>query len=642
MQRSKRRTAIFAGLTTLALVAAACGGDDDGGESTEVDVTTGDTGGDTATTTGDTGGDTATTTGDTGGDTGGDTDTTEGEAAPGESHVGDEGEPVQGGDLVYGIEADSANPWAPYRTSTATAGYVMMTSVADPLFTAYDDGEIAPMLVESWEANDDFTVWTFQVREGVLFHDGTPMDGAAVAFNIETCMGSPLTGAALTIIESVEGEGQTVTLNLREPDVVIPRAFTERQCAYMFSPDWLRTLPDLPQRTEGNPFFDAELAATPADGDPTQPVGSGAYVFESYTPGNGNSFRLVRNEDYWRGPDGVTGESLPYLDSIEGVVAVDIDSRTNGLRSGEFDLIHTSNVDSLSEFIGDDEFEVTSSSRFGDTNYIMLNTAQGEADPDGVNADSPLLNVNCRRALAQATDQQRLIDERYAGIAEIANGPFTPDMLGYTDDTGYPTFDPDAALESFETCLTELGTDSIEFTFNTTNDPFNVETNTLMISMWTDVFGDRIAASIEPIEQGQYIGLALVGTFNAFAWRNHGGIDPDTQNYWWNSASAAPIGELALNFGRFQDPDMDAALAELRSNPDEAARQEAAEEVNRIFGEQVYNIWTSWAIWGVISSPYVNGVEMNAIPGDDAPGLGLAFSGRHQMNQLWCNEGVCE
>lgn len=599
MRRSKRTTAILAGLTAAALAATASGRIDAGSEPPD-------------------------------------------SAGAGENHVGDEGEPVPGGDLVYGLEADSANGWAPYRTSCATACYVLFSAVSDPLFTATDAGEIAPMLAESWEANEDYTVWTFNIREGVTFHDGTPLDGAAVAFNIESCMGSSLTGAALTQIDSVEGEGQTVTVNLNTPNVVLPRGFTERQCAYMFSPDWLKTLADLPQRTEGSRVYDEALAAEPADGDPTQPVGLGAFVFESYSPGNGNSFKLVRNEDYWRGPNGVTGENLPYLDSLEGVVSVDIDSRSNSLESGEFDLIHSSNVDSIAQFLDDGELEVSSSSRYGDTNYIMFNVAEGDADPDGVNADSPLLNVHCRRALAFATDQQRLLDERSAGLGSVANGPFTPDMIGYLEDSGYPSYDPDEAQIEMDQCLSELGTESIEFSFNTTNDPFNVETNTLMISMWTDAFGDAVNATIEPIEQGQYIGLALVGTFNAFGWRNHGGIDPDTQNYWWNSASAAPIGALALNFNRFQDPDIDAQLEILRTNPDPAARTAAAEEINRIFGEQVYNLWTSWAIWGIIAQPFVNGVETNAIPGSDEAGIGLAFSGRHQMSQLWCDEGVCE
>ena len=274
----------------------------------------------------------------------------------------------------------------------------------------------------------------------------------------------------------------------------------------------------------------------------------------------------------------------------------------------------------------------------------MLNVAEGDTDPDGANADSPLLNVHCRRALAFATDNERLAEERGAGLVQVANGPFGPGQLGYLEDSGYPQYDPDAALEEFDQCLADLGTDTIEFTFNTTNDPFNVETNTLMISMWQEVFGDADpGARSRPIEQGQYIGLALVGTFNAFGWRNHGGIDPATQAYWWQSTSSAPIGSLALNFGRFKD---DATWTppwrSIKTNPDEAARKEAAEEVNRIFGEQVYNLWSTWALWAVIEGPYVNGLESNVLPDSGEQGVGLAFSGRHQMNQIWCNEGVCE
>jgi peptide/nickel transport system substrate-binding protein len=656
VHRKQRRSAVLATLSVLTLITvAACGGDDDDAESdgTEVvsdtDAAPSDTDAsaetDAPAETDATDAPAETTAGTEGeGDSeGGAPSVSDRELPPGESHVTeDEGEPVQGGDLVFGIEADSANPWVPYRTSTATAGYVMMTSVSDPLFTATADGEIAPVLVESYEANDDFTEWTFHIRDGIKFHDGTPLDGAAVEFNMESCQYSALTGAALLWVKDISSSGQDVTISTNGPYVVAPRAFTERQCAYMFSPTWMRTLEDVPQRTEGSPIYDAELAAEPATGNPAEPVGLGAYVFESYTPGNGNSFKLTRNPDYWRGPNGITGENLPYLDSVEGVVAVDIDSRSNGVRSGQFDLMHTSNADTISQFLDDDAFETIATSLYGDTNYTMLNVAEGETDPDGVNAGSPLLNVHCRRALAHATDQERLQEERAAGLTLIANGPFGPGMLGYLEDTGFPTYDPAAAQEEFDTCLSELGTDTIEFTFNTTNDPFNVETNTLVISMWTDVFGDAIQATITPIEQGQYIGLALTGTFNAFGWRNHGGIDPATQAYWWESTSSAPIGSLALNFGRFKDADMDAALETLKTNPDPAARQAAAEEVNRIFGEQVYNLWSSWALWAVIEAPYVNGLESNILPDSGEQGVGLAFSGRHQMNQIWCDEGTCE
>ena len=192
-----------------------------------------------------------------------------------------------------------------------------------------------------------------------------------------------------------------------------------------------------------------------------------------------------------------------------------------------------------------------------------------------------------------------------------------------------------------DTCLSELGTDRIEFTFNTTNDPFNVETNTLVVSMWDEVFGDKVNATITPIEQGQYIGLALTGAFNALGWRSHSGLDPDQQRLWWQKASVTPIGGLALNFGRFSDDVIDEALQVIKTNPDPDARREAAETVNKRFGEQVYNWWLTTTVWGIIEQPYVNGIETNKLP-DGGNGLGLVGAGRHNIAQLWCDEGVCE
>jgi peptide/nickel transport system substrate-binding protein len=562
---------------------------------------------------------------------------------------GDEGEPVQGGTLVYGLEADTANGWAPYRTSYATSGYIPLSSVSDSLFGVNDDGEIVPLLAESVDHNEDYTQWTITVREGITFHDGTTLDGEVVKFNMETCAGSPLTGAAFASLGPITASGQTVTIETKNgPWVALPAYFGYGSCGYMMSKDWLASLPDVPHRNPNNPYYDPALAATPADGDPAAPVGLGAFTFESYEPGNGNSFRAVRNEDYWRGPNGITGENLPYLDAVEAVASVDIDSRANALRSGEFDIMHTANAETIAELQDDDSLETVTSERYGETNYIMLNVAQGtnlmtgaQIDPQGANADNPMLNVHCRRALAHGIDLDRLVEERGGGISTPANGPFPPGSRGYLEDSGYPAYDIDAAQSEMETCLSELGTDSISFDFNTTNDPFNVETNTLIISMWQEAFGDEVNATITPIEQGQYIGLALLGNFDVFAWRNHGGTDPDQQLLWWISLASAPIGSQALNFGRFSDEVIDENLITIRTNPDEEARTAAAEEVNKRFGEEVYNLWTTWTIWGISSAPYVNGVADNALP-DGSEGIGLAFAGRHQVNQIWCDGGECE
>jgi peptide/nickel transport system substrate-binding protein len=601
---------------------AACGDDDDDDAS---DVTSADNGA----------ADTASTARSDG--------PTQGTTSAGERRPEDPPDPVQGGTLVYGLEADTTNPWAPFNCSCATSGRAVLKAISDPLFSESPDGKPVPYLLESVDHNADYTQWTMHVRDGIKFHDGTPLDGAAVKFNIDTCVASPLTASAYSLIDHVEATGQDVTVFTRGgPWVALPSFFVDYgTCAFMFSPQWLGSLANVPQRTEGSPVYDATLAATPADGDALKPVGLGAFKYESYTPGNGNSFVAVRNPDYWRGPNGITGEQLPYLDAIDFVVAVDEDTRQNSVRAGEFDMMMTSMGDTIAQFLDDDEFEVNSSSKFGDTAYIMLNVASGDADPEGTNANSPLLNVNCRRALAAAIDTQRAAEERNAGLTSPANGPFPPGSVGYLEDSGYPKYDVDAANESMDTCLEELGTDHIEFSFNRTNDPFNVETNTLIISMWTDAFGDKVRTDITPIEQGQYIGLALNGTFQAFGWRSHFGSDPDEQRTWWSSVAASPIGELALNFGRFKDPTIDEALNIIKSNPDPAARKAAAEAVNEQFGSQVYNWWLWWVLWGIISQPYVNGVQANTLP-DGSEGIGLAFLGLHNINQMWCDDGECE
>jgi peptide/nickel transport system substrate-binding protein len=646
VQQNKRRRRLLAALSVASIVAvASCGDDDDDAGSAETTPGT-EAVTDATATTSPTPTSEATATTEATETTAATEDTTEATTpdtiSPGVRTAEDNGEPVKGGTLVYGLEADTANGWAPYRSSLATSGYIPLTSVTDSLFAITEEGETVGNLVESFEPNADYTQWTMHLREGITFQDGSPFDADAVKFNMDSCIYSPLAGPALTTIESVEASGMDVTVNIRGgPWVAFPSYFVAG-CGYQMSAQWLRSLPDIPQRNPQSPGYDAELAATPADGDPAKPVGLGAFTFESYTPGNGNAFRAVRNDDYWRGPNGITGEDLPYLDAIEAVVAVDADGRTNGLRGGQFDVMMTANADTISPFLDDDSFKVDSSTRNGDTGYAMLNVAEGPTlDPEGKNAASPLLNIDCRKALAYAIDRERWIEERAAGLVPKANGPFPPGSAGYLEDTGYPDYDVDLANQHMDTCLSALGTDHIEFNFNTTNDPFNVESNSLIISMWSEVFGDKVQAKITPIEQGQYIGLALVGSFNAVGWRSHSGNDPDIQRLWWQSSSALPIGSLALNFGRFQDPEMDEQLNILKSNPDPAARKAAAEEVNRIFGEKVYNWWLAWTLWAIISQPYVNGVQRHVLP-DGQEGIGLAGAGLHQTNQMWCDDGSCE
>jgi len=649
MHKVKRSTRVLAGLSVVALVAIAACGDDDDNATTNTTTANSVKTGTTAPTSGaatTAGGSTETTGGgstETTGATGSTEAATQNSVSKGERTSKDNGEPVQGGTLVYGGEADTANPWAPYRASSATAGRAIIRTISDPLFSEDKDGKPVPYLVESVEHNADYTQWTLHMRDGIKFHDGTPLDGAAVKFNIDASRTAPLTASAFFIIDHVDASGQDVVITTKGPFVALPAGFPSfSPTSYMFSPKWLASLPDVPQRDPKSPVYDATLAATPASGDPAKPVGLGAFMYKSYTPGNGNAFVAVRNPDYWRGPKGITGEKLPYLDEIDFVVAADEETRSNSVRSGDFDLMMTSMGDTINQFLDDKSFKIDSSTKFGDTGYIMLNTATGpETDPQGTNAASPLLNLDCRKALAGAIDRDRVNQERGAGLSPAANGPFPPGSAGYLKDSGYPKFDVTAAQAEMDKCLAGTKSDHIEFNFNTTSDPFNVETVALIASMWSDAFGDKVQTKTTPLEQGQFIGVALNGGFQADTWRSHFGSDPYQQRVWWGSEGAAPIGQLALNLGRFKDPVIDKAFQTITANPDEAARTAAAEDINKEFGAQVWNLWLTWVLWGIIQQPYVNGVQDNKLP-DGTQGIGLAYLGLHNTNQMWCDNGKCE
>ncbi len=564
--------------------------------------------------------------------------------------------PEYGGRLVYGIEADVANPWAPYGLTCSISCAMPLGSISDPLFDFDPDGNLVPVLAEGITSNADASVWTMTMRPGVMTHDGDVFDANSVAYNINVCRASSGRGQDFVLVDDVQViDDLTVEFTLSQGWAAFPAAALDTPCGtHMMSPRWLRTLESNPLRAEsrftGTDLIDQETVDTPADGDQAAPVSMGAFQFVEYTPGNGNGMLVERFEDYWRGSGpNSTGEGLPYLDEIEFVIAVDIASRSAALQSGQFDIIHTANADEIADFREEgDNFVRLEANKFGETSYFLINQADTpELDPEGTNAGNPLLDLRVRRALAHAMDRQRVADERGAGIVSVSNGPFAPGQPGFLEDNGFPEFDPAAGLALLEEYVNDpdrsdgkaVG-DPIDFDFNTTNDAFNVETNQLVASMWSDAFGDLIEVEITPIEQGSYVGLAVVGQYEVQGWRQHGGTDHDTQLRFWTSATNAPIGTPTFNFGRFHDPDLDALADASRKETDPATRIEIFEDMNRLFGERVYILPTTYTLWGIIASPYVRDIAPLPLPdgGETFP----VISGSHAVTQMWCEGGACE
>jgi peptide/nickel transport system substrate-binding protein len=413
----------------------------------------------------------------------------------------------------------------------------------------------------------------------------------------------------LDIDDQVKVDEMTVEIQLARPWVTFP-LYLAGQPGLVASPTWL-----------------AEVDAGTADA--TTPVGSGPFVYDSYQPGS--SFKVTRNADYWLSD--ADGNQYPYLDAIEFVVQEEDATRERALISGEIDMTHTDmgeSVLSLRDEVESGNLEMYEMTERASTTYSLINAA---------NEDSPVSDVRIRQAMAHATDQELRNQSRSAGVFPIANSPFPEGAIGYTEENDFPEFDQDKARELIDEYKADAGVDTVEIQFDTTADPYNRATVELLQQMYSEV---GIEVSIAQFEQGEFITNALNGDFEVFTWRNHGGGNPDTERVWWHSETAQPIGEIALNFGRMVDADIDAALETIREATDPADVEAAAQEINAAFAAGVYNVWGDWVFWSVANDPRVNGVKTPIDLPDGTPSLiynngGYGSAG---MMQLWVDEAA--
>jgi peptide/nickel transport system substrate-binding protein len=303
--------------------------------------------------------------------------------------------------------------------------------------------ELIPALAESWTGEPDDTVYTFTLRQGVTFHDGTPFNAEAAKANFDRManMVEELQASAYyydqvfgfgddSILESVEATDEfTLTITLKQPNptflygLVLP-------CFGMVSPAVLESMnADDPAGTFGTEVSQA---------------GTGPFMLESYTPDE--EATLVRNEDYWGEP--------ALLDQLIIRPIADPAARLQALQGGSiqgYDLVSPSDY----ETVTGDGFQLVERLSFN-TLYLGLNpVARENAEAAGRTyygdaGESPLKDVNVRKAIELAIDKEALIPAFYGGRGTVAT-TFMPDTSQWADViAGGVTpnaFDPDAARQ---------------------------------------------------------------------------------------------------------------------------------------------------------------------------------------------------
>jgi peptide/nickel transport system substrate-binding protein len=295
----------------------------------------------------------------------------------------------------------------------------------------------------------------------------------------------------------------------------------------------------------------------------------------------------------------------------------DGDSRINTLLSGQINAAQSAGagpIETMQNAEASGEISLVESSERAEVGYGMLNASKPPFD-------DPL----AREAAAAAIDREEFNTVVNRDLFTLASGPFAPGELGYLEDSGYPQHDPEKAKQLLAEYEAKTG-QPLEFTFTLPNDPASLQLGQLVQEQGKKV---GVKVNLQPVEQATLISTAIGGSYQAIAFRNHPGGDPDTQYVWW-------YGGAPTNFGRFDDPEVNALLDAGRAETDPAKRRAIYEDLNRQFAKQLYNLWLYWIQWDVGTATNVHGILGPDLPDGSEPSTGLAAG--HSLAGTWIEQ----
>ncbi|HKH03593.1 MAG TPA: ABC transporter substrate-binding protein [Acidimicrobiales bacterium] len=558
VRRGRVRLVAFG--VAAALVAAACGGSDDGGDDEAASVEEGVEG-----------------------------------ATGAIRDVSEQGEPVTGGSITFGLEAETTS-WLPGEGQFANSGVSVAYALYDPLIKRSADGELKPYLAESMEPNEDLTEWTLTLRPDIQFHDGTPLDAAALMSNFEqlradgTQTASAYDGVTMEVVDDL-----SVRYTLPAPDSAFPAVLT-------LSPGW--------------PYSPTAAAANGADAG-ANPVGTGPFVFESWE--RDNRLVLRRNDNYWQ-------EGLPYLDEIVFRPIPDEDTRMSSLTSGDIDgmmSLRQSNIIELREADGIDNYEQIGNS----TGSNIFNTAE-----------PPLDDIRVRRALAMATDQEQVIEVLGGGgVVPPATQIFGPDDPYYSEQVAedWVDYDPESAQEELQAYVDDpersdgkAPGDPVAVRYDCLPDASLVEVAQLFQALWSTI---GVEVELRQVEQATHINEAIQGDYQVKCWRL--GIDGDPAAV----MDAYYLEGSPQNFTRFTDPQVTENIEAMKATTDVAERQRLAAEAMSIVNENVVQTYSGGTLGLVAVQDHVKNIDGWTYP-DGSEG-GTATQGTVVWANVWTTEG---
>ena len=431
---------------------------------------------------------------------------------------------------------------------SAVNDFRILMNVYDGL-VRYRDGtlEVEPALATDWEISEDGLQYTFNLREGVSFHDGSPLNAEAVVFSFERMINEdhpyhtgtfPLS-FYFSAVENIEAvDDMTVRFTLNEP----------------FAP-FLSNL----AYPAGLIVSKAAVEQHGEDFD-RNPSGTGPFKFAEWQ----SNTRVVveRNADYWDG--------APPLEAVVFRPITDANTRVASMLSGEIDVMVEVPPDNVATFAESADYELYEEAG-PHLWFLILNAKEG-----------PFANKLARQAVNYAVNKQSLVDDVLQGTATVAAGPTPPAFnWAYNEDLDPYPYDPERARELLAEAGIEEGT---EVTFYVTQggsgmlDPVSMGT-----AIQADLEAVGLDVAIETYEWNTFLGIVNPGLegkadMAQMAWMTN---DPDTLPYLALRTEAWPE-QGGFNSGYYSNPEVDALLQQARTSTDQDERAELYKQMQQI------------------------------------------------------------
>jgi peptide/nickel transport system substrate-binding protein len=306
-------------------------------------------------------------------------------------------EPKYGGSISMSMADSDATSWDPPVPPDNMSIWQMLLFYEQLLRVAPDGNTVEPALATEWSVSDDGLHYTFNLREGVKFHDGTDFTSADVKHCLERAAHDETAWQfILSVIDTVDTpDPLTAVVNLSsvwapfEADVAIFAA---------------SIFPKAAHEAQGAEFFD-------------QPIGTGPFMFESWE--RDVQITMVKNPNYW-------DPSRPYLDNLLFKVLPDSNARMLQFQGGELDIV---------TLVPPNQLEAITSN----SDYKLIENTVARIDYIGINVRrEPFNDKALRQAINYAVNKQAIIDNVMFGAAEMATS-FLPKMAGRDPNSpGYP------------------------------------------------------------------------------------------------------------------------------------------------------------------------------------------------------------